>query len=252
VSRLGDLDRRIISHDGTCDMSAALTVKSEFSRETQFVRQAPPVWLVREQAAPRRAELAHHLPPMSFAQDSGIFAEGDAARYFYKVVGGVVRSCRFSQDGRRHIDAFYKVGEMFGFELGEVHELSAEAVTDCVVIPLRRQGVELAGAQDETSAMQLYTYAMQSLTRARAHSQLLGRCSAVQKLASFLLELSADKQGQAIELPMTRQDIGDYLGLTIETVSRTLSQLEKDGAITLQAARRISIKSRAALADLKG
>lgn len=189
---------------------------------------------------------------MHFAQDSGIYEEGDDATCFYKVISGVVRTCRFSADGRRHIDAFYRAGEIFGFELGAEHRFSAEAVNDCVLLPCRRRGMEEAAAQDGAAVMHLYTYAMQQLERARAHSQLLGRCSAAQKLSVFLLEISAAKRGGEIELPMTRQDIADYLGLTIETVSRTLAQLEKSNVIRLRAARHIEVKDRAALEHLAG
>ena len=187
------------------------------------------------------AEAAHRPAApqlLHFAQDGGIYEEGDTAICYYKVVSGVVRTCRFSLDGRRHIDAFYMPGDVFGFELGTAHAFSAEAVTDCSLLPCRRRGVEDTVAQDGMAAMQLYAYAMNQLTRARAHSQLLGRCSAAQRLASFLLELSAGDKGMTIELAMTRQDIADYLGLTIETVSRTLAQLEKSGVISLLAARR--------------
>ena len=201
---------------------------------------------------PFPTEAAHRATPqmLHFAQDSGIYEEGDAAHTYYKVVSGVVRTCRFSADGRRHIDAFYTEGDVFGFELGADHVFSAEAVTACSLQPCRRRGLEEAVAQDGESALQLYTYAMRQLTRARAHSQLLGRCSAVQKLAAFLLELSAERKTMPIELPMTRQDIGDYLGLTIETVSRTLAQLEKGGVIHLLAARLITVKNRTALEDM--
>lgn len=184
-----------------------------------------------------------------FVQDSGIYEEGDDATCFYKIVSGVVRTCRFSSDGRRHIDAFYKAGDIFGFELGAEHRFSAEAVTDCTVMPCRRRGMEEAAVRDGAAVLELYTYAMRQLDRARAHSQLLGRCSAMQKLGIFLLEISAGRGGE-IELPMTRQDIADYLGLTIETVSRTLAQLEKTHVIRLRAARKIEVRNRTALEDL--
>ncbi len=187
---------------------------------------------------------------MNFAQDSGIYEEGDDATYFYKVVSGVVRTCHFSADGRRHIDAFYHVGEIFGFELASEHRFSAEAVTDCVLLPCHRHGMEEAAALDGVAIMHLYTYAMRQLDRARAHSQLLGRCNAMQKLGVFLLELSARKGDAEIELPMTRQDIADYLGLTVETVSRTIAHLEKDGVICLMRARHIVVKDRDRLEDL--
>ncbi|WP_297494622.1 helix-turn-helix domain-containing protein [Acidocella sp.] len=189
-------------------------------------------------------------PAMHFAQDSSIYEEGDTATCFYRVVSGVVRTCRFTADGRRHIDAFYAAGDVFGFEIGTEHGFSAEAVTSCALVAIRRRGAEEGAARDEGSAMQLFGYAMRQLERARAHSQLLGRCSAAQKMAAFLLECEAGGAGSTIELPMTRQDIADYLGLTIETVSRSLAQLEKSGVITLRTARLILVRNRGALQDM--
>jgi CRP/FNR family nitrogen fixation transcriptional regulator len=104
--------------------------------------------------------------------------------------------------------------------------------------------------QDGAAALQLYNFAMQALERARAHSQLLGRGSAAQKLAVFLLALA--KNTGLIELAMTRQDIADYLGLTIETVSRTLSLLEREGMIRLETARRIRVADEQLLQDICG
>jgi CRP/FNR family nitrogen fixation transcriptional regulator len=185
-----------------------------------------------------------------YKQDAGIFAEGDKAACFYKVVSGVVRCCKFQNDGRRHIDAFYMRDDVFGFELGVEHELSAEAVTDCTVIAYPRGAMEAKAGQDGAAAFELYNLAMHSLARARAHSQLLGRASATQKLATFLLEVSANKPAETIELVMTRQDIADYLGLTIETVSRTLSLMEREGVIKLAAARRMIVADRRLLQSL--
>jgi len=203
------------------------------------------------------APLAVAQPVMQFSEGKSLYEEGDDAACFYRLVSGVVRTCRFSQDGRRHIDAFYMPGDVFGFELTREHGFTAEAVTDCVVIPCRRRGAEeLAAqngtAQDGAAARQLYGYAMQQLARAQAHAQLLGRYGAAQRLAGFLLELSAGKNPPIVELPMSRQDIADYLGLTIETVSRALAQLQKDGVIKLLAARLVEVKNRAALAEICG
>lgn len=185
-------------------------------------------------------------PVMHFSQDSTLYEEGDDATCYYRVVSGLVRTCRFSQDGRRHIDAFYKPGDVFGFEPGATYRFTAEAVTDCTVIPCRRRGAE------EPEVQYLYSCAMEHLARAQAHAQLLGRGGAAQRMAGFLLEISVHKQAGVLELPMTRQDIADYLGLTIETVSRTLAQLQKLRAIRLLAARRIEITSRATLQELCG
>jgi len=185
---------------------------------------------------------------LRFAPDEHIFAEGDEVSGMYRVVSGMVRGCKFLADGRRHIDAFYKPGDVFGFELGREHQLSAEAVTACTLEKLRHPGLEA----DCAAAAQLYGYAMRSLAQAQAHSRLLGRGSACQKLASFLLELLAAKPGDVMELPMARHDIADYLGLTIETVSRTMAQFEKDGLLELIMARRIHVLNRKGLAALCG
>jgi CRP/FNR family nitrogen fixation transcriptional regulator len=188
---------------------------------------------------------------LHFAPDRRIYAEGDEARSFYKVASGVVRTCQFLSDGRRQIDAFHQAGDVFGFEAGAVHRLSAEAVSGCTVVAYRRRGTETAIAGDDRIARQFFDHAMSCLARARAHCLLLGRGSAAQKIAAFLMEMA--KRGASdcvVELAMSRQDIADYLGLTIETVSRTLSQMERDGLIALPTTRRVVLKSRRALRDL--
>lgn len=184
-----------------------------------------------------------HFPP-----DRAIYQEGDPARSFYKVVSGVVRTCRFLSDGRRQIDSFHVEGDVFGFEVGGEYRLSAEAVSECTVIAYRRRGLDAAAALDDRLARQFFTHAMTCLARAQEHSLLLGRGTAVQKITTFLMEMA--ERGacdQVIDLPMSRQDIADYLGLTIETVSRTLSHLERDGVIGLPTARRVVLKDRRSL-----
>lgn len=183
--------------------------------------------------------------------DSEIYGEGDDAVFFYKVVRGVVRTCKFLSDGRRQIEAFYREGDVFGFESGVTHRLTAEAVCECTLIAYRRKGVEQLAAASETLSQQLFRYFMQGLVRAQEHALVLGRRSAVERVGAFLHETarrSAD--GRTIILPMTRQDIADYLGLTIETVSRTLSQLERDKVIVLAATREIQVRDLDWLEDL--
>ena len=126
--------------------------------------------------------------------------------------------------------------------------MSAEAVSDCTVIAYRRRGLETMIAQDEGLGRWFFSHAMNCLAVAREHSLLLGRGSAAQKISAFLLE-AAGREGTdgVVDLAMSRQDIADYLGLTIETVSRTLSQLERDGTIKLPTARRVVLKDRRAL-----
>lgn len=188
---------------------------------------------------------------MHVAADRPIYVEGDKARCFYKVVSGVVRTCRFLSDGRRQIEAFHLTGEVFGLEAGADHRMSAEAVSDCTVVAYRRRGLEAMIGHDERLGRWFFSHVMNCLTLAREHSLLLGRGSAAQKIAAFLLEAAArEDSGCVIDLPMSRQDIADYLGLTIETVSRTLSQLERDRTIRLPTARRVVLNDRRALRGL--
>jgi len=188
---------------------------------------------------------------LHFMQDCQIYGEGEPAETFFKIVSGAVRTCKFLSDGRRQIDAFQIEGDIFGLEAGEEHRLSAEALSDCTVISYRRRVVERLAASDDVLSRQLFSYAMHNMTRAQDHALLLGRRSAVEKVVAFLLEW-ADRSPctGTIALAMTRQDIADYLGLTIETVSRTLSQLERDSMIELSAVRQIRFTNPAALRAL--
>lgn len=185
---------------------------------------------------------------MHFNADSQIYAEGDEARHFYKLVEGVARTCRFSSNGSRQIDAFHMTGEVFGFEAGADHRMTAEAVSDCTVIAYRRRGLEALVARNDRLGCWLFSHSMTCLALAREHSLLLGRGTAAQKICVFLREI-ASRGGSdiVVNLPMSRQDIADYLGLTIETVSRTLSRLERDGAIALPTTRQITLGNRLAL-----
>jgi CRP/FNR family transcriptional regulator, nitrogen fixation regulation protein len=190
-------------------------------------------------------------PVLHFAQDRDIYDEGDDADVFFKVASGVVRTCKFLSDGRRQIDSFHVAGDVFGLEAGSEHSLCAEAVCDCTVISYRRRGLETLAASDESLSRQLLSYAMRSLERAREHSLLLGRRSAVERVAAFLIEWAEHTpESEIISLAMTRQDIADYLGLTMETVSRTLSQLERDALIELPTARQVQVKNLTALRNL--
>lgn len=175
----------------------------------------------------------------TYAPDEEVFAEGDRAGTFYKVVSGVVRTYKLLSDGRRQIDAFHLPGDIFGVESGGEHRFSAEAVTATRLAVHRRDPSALAGddgllAQDVVAAM------MRSLERAQDHMVLLGRKSAKERIATFLLGLSQRVAGggAAVELPMSRTDMADHLGLTVESVSRAVTQLERAGLIELPPNRR--------------
>lgn len=185
------------------------------------------------------------------AEGREIVAEGEDTENFYRVVSGVVRVCKFLNDGRRQIEAFHFAGEIFGLEVGTERVLSAEAVTDCSLIVYRRRTIEHQALTDQVLSRQLFQHAMQGLGRAQAHSLLLGRRGAVEKVAAFLIEcIGKLDRGNSVHLAMSRQDIADYLGLTIETVSRSMSQFERDGVIALSGARHVRIANRSALEAL--
>lgn len=180
-----------------------------------------------------------------------IFCEGSDAINFYKVKSGVVRVCKFLGDGRRQIEAFHIAGEVFGLETATQHQLSAEAITDCTIISYRRRSVDQLAGQDRAVRQQLLQYAMRSLSHAQEHSLMLRRRGAAEKVAAFLLNWQGrTTTGSTVRLAMTRQDIADYLGLTIETVSRSLSQFERDGVIALPSIRDVRLLNNDALEDL--
>lgn len=188
--------------------------------------------------------------PMPFARNVEIYGEDEPAEYLYKVVSGAVRTYRVLHDGRRQIGAFLLPGDMFGLEAGATHASSAEAVTDAIVLVIKRSAVMTLAERDPEAARQLWTLTAQELGRAQQHMLLLIR-NAQERIASFLLEM-ADRvpAGDSVELPMSRQDIADYLGLTIETVSRTLTQLEAEAAIALPTSRRVVLRNRSVLREL--
>ena len=179
--------------------------------------------------------------PVPFTRDTEIYGEGEPIEYLYQVVSGTVRTYRILSDGRRQIGAFYLPGDMFGLEMGEEHDLSAEAVCDCKIAVIKRSSLTNLAQRDGSITQALWTLTGRELQRAQKHMLLLVR-SAQERVASFLLEM-ADRTASAssVVLPMSRRDIADYLGLTIETVSRALTALEGQSAIALNGARRVQL-----------
>jgi CRP/FNR family transcriptional regulator, nitrogen fixation regulation protein len=172
---------------------------------------------------------------------SEIYGQGESAGPVYLVEFGAVRVYRLLADGRRQISAFHLPGEAFGFESDSVHHFFAEAIIATGLRALRQTpGIDEANT--------LLPLAVRGLTRAQEHLLVLGRQNAMERIAVFLADM-AERQGGAdqIVLPMPRADIGDYLGLTIETVSRVLTKLRVKGIIRLIGMRRIEICRPAAL-----
>jgi CRP/FNR family transcriptional regulator, nitrogen fixation regulation protein len=188
---------------------------------------------------------------MSFARNAEIYAEGETAGYVYKVISGVVRVSKLLPDGRRQISAFHMPGEMFGFEANELHHASAEAVVPTRVVAYKWEGVLGTEKQSASFVRELLSLTVLGLRHTQDHLLLLGRKNALERLAEFLLEMSARMGGSAVlELAMPRHDIADYLGLTLETVSRMFAELKEMGAIRLESARRVHLLDKAALKAL--
>jgi CRP/FNR family nitrogen fixation transcriptional regulator len=187
---------------------------------------------------------------MPFARNVEIYGENEPAEYLYKVLSGTVRTYKVLADGRRQIGAFYLPGDVFGFETGSEHAFSAEAITNVKVLLVKRSAVTTLAARDAGVGQQLLDLAARELGRAQNHIMLLIK-TAQERVAGFLLEMAERVQTHnEVDLPMSRQDIADYLGLTIETVSRTLTHLENSAAIALPTSRRIVLRNRAALRQL--
>ena len=190
---------------------------------------------------------------MALRKGERLFDEGDEAEYFYQVVSGAVRSYKLLSDGRRQIDAFHLRGDIFGLEAGCDHRFSAEAVGDVSVIAYRRGRLGVLMRDDAAFRDKIMAATLRSLERAQAHMLLLGRKTAEEKIATFLLDMAEriSKDDGQFELPMQRCDIADHLGLTIETVSRVLSRFARSGLIRLlPAGRSIGLCDRMALQGL--
>ncbi len=162
-----------------------------------------------------------------------------------------MRTYKLLNDGRRQISAFHLPGDIFGLEADTDHRFTADAIANSTILVIKRSVLVALAGRDGEVANALWAQATGDLLRAQDHMLLLGRKNAHERVASFLLEMAARGSGpESVELPMSRQDIADYLGLTIETVSRTLTLLENEAAIALPTSRRIVLRDRAALRRL--
>lgn len=179
----------------------------------------------------------------SYRPEEEIYGEDEPAEFVYKVISGAVRAYKLLPDGRRQIGAFHLAGDLFGLEASERHQLTAEAVVETKVVLLKRRTLETLATRDVQVAYALWTAAADHLRSAEGRMLLLGRKTALERVATFLVEMDdrCGKQGK-IDLPMTRRDIADYLGLTLETVSRALSQLRASGSLRLASTRQVELR----------
>jgi CRP/FNR family nitrogen fixation transcriptional regulator len=177
-------------------------------------------------AAPGIVDLMDRMGlKMAFAKGEEIFGQDEDADMIHSLVSGVVRTTRLLSDGRRQVGDFYYPGDIIGLEIGDTYRFSAEALSDCIVRVVKRSSLGALSGQDNLDRA-LWEATRRELERTQEHLLMLGRKSACEKVASFLMEVAQRNGTDEVSLPMGRQDMADYLGLTIETVSRMVTQLQ--------------------------
>ncbi len=205
----------------------------------------------RSNAAPHAiAEVMQRLGlKMSFAKDEEIFAQDEDADLVHLVVSGAVRTTRLLSDGRRQVGAFYYPGDLIGLEGGPLNRFSAEAICDATVLVVRRSALKTF-AGDEALDRAIWEATRRELERTQDHLLVLGRKTACEKVASFLMDLAHREHADRVSMPMSRQDMADYLGLTIETVSRMLTQLQGQSVVEFDGCRKFKVKRWSALEEM--
>lgn len=184
----------------------------------------------------------------TFAKDEEIYGQAEPVQRVYRVIHGAVRTTRLLSDGRRQVGEFYFPGDVFGLETGPDHRYSAEALCDCEVLSMKRSAVRDDVAAADLQRM-IWDATVRELDRTQEHVLMLGRKTACERVASFLIDIVGRNEGRG-DLPMSRQDMADYLGLTIETVSRMLSQLQSSAVVEFDALRHFHIRNPQAIARL--
>ncbi len=226
-----------------------------FHRPVPLTRNIPPTANKAFDGANERKPLGQSIFRMgaakSYSRNAEIYGENEPAEYLYKVISGAVRTYKILSDGRRQVEGFYLPGDIFGLEFGDEHTLSAEAIADANVLVIKRSMLTALATHDAGVARELFALAGYEVQRMRERVLTLIK-TAQERVVGFLFEMAERvPAGNAVELAMSRQDIADYLGLTIETVSRTLSSLEHSAAIELPTSRRcIVLRNRTALSHM--
>ena len=169
--------------------------------------------------------------PIRYSRDQTIVIEGEASEYIFLVISGVIRRFRSFQNGTRTIVSFYLPTEFFGLTNHPTHLLTAEAATDANILFFKRSALVSVAKRESRIANFLLMTTLTELQRTQEYSLLISR-DAKGRVASFLIDLSKRIRMQAcLDLPMSHQDIADHLGLTIETLSRVITQMENSGVI---------------------
>lgn len=208
-------------------------------KRARLTRSMPPI--------PAGISIDFMAAPTSFARNEEVFGEGEPAEFVYKVEVGCIRTYNSFNDGRRHIGAFCLPGDYIALEGSRKYGCSADAVGLSMVRAINRNMLMARAAKNPTLLKYLLIVTALELQRAQNHNRLLLK-SAEERVVSFLLEIARrDRRPSRIDIPMVRQDIGDHLGLTVETLSRVFSRLEGASIISLRSRHCIEIHDLVAL-----
>ena len=221
-------------------------VAEQFQQEPFDVASAGRRWIPSAKAEGLNLLIDRMGVRVSYAPKERIFHENDPAERVYKVISGLVCTTKFLIDGRRQISGFYLPGDYFGLEGSGAHTLSAEAVTNAKVRIIKKSVLAAVPNRDAIER-QLLSLTARELARLQERALLLIK-NAQERVGEFILEMEKrTKVGNAIQLPMRRQDIADYLALKIETVSRILTSLESCAAIEMPTSHQIVLRSHSVL-----
>jgi CRP/FNR family transcriptional regulator len=184
-----------------------------------------------------------------------LFAEGDATSHVYRIETGAIALFKVLGDGRRQIMGFAYPGDLIGLGLEEQHAMNAQAIKPTRVRCLSAASLRQTASEDPMLGFKLYQALARELAATRDLMLTTGQRSAMERVAGFLMALSRreERNGQdatSFELPMTRSDIGDFLGLTIETVSRTFTKLKLMGLLDLPHCNQVKLRDIGALRSL--
>ncbi len=183
-------------------------------------------------------------PVERFAPGQAVFWEGDEATHLFEVAAGMLRALRLLGDGRRIIVGFMRPGDLLGVSLKERYLYTVEAVSPVELRRFPRRRFEDEVARHSNLQQQLFSRLRDEMTAAQDQAVLLSRRCAEEKLANFFLLMRRNencKRTPIVDLPMTRLDIADYLGMTIETVSRTITKLANSGVIATPGRRSVMV-----------
>jgi CRP/FNR family transcriptional regulator, nitrogen fixation regulation protein len=194
-----------------------------------------------------RALCALRRGPVRYHRNNVIVCEGDPTDYMFLVVSGTVRTCRTYETGTRSIIAFYLPGDLLGWTNAAKHSLSVEAATDAIILFLKRSVLLSVASQERGFANTLLAATTNELLRTQEHAMMINR-SAQCRVAKFLTDLWM-RLGKTtcLDIPMSHQDIADYLGLTIETVSRVITNLERAGLVRRVSPQKLILQNQLAL-----